>query len=178
MEAEVEVLAARTSNSPEATEALGALLGQTLGPGTVIALAGDLGAGKTCLVRGLGQGLGLPPGIASPTYTLMQAHEGGRLPLYHFDAWMEGREAALFEDGGDEWLRGEGIAVVEWAGRVEGWLPRPCLWIELGHLAPERRSVRIGLAPGPDPADAAHRALRRVVAGLPWPADMPADPDF
>ncbi len=178
MERETEMLAGRTSESPEATEALGELLGRTLGAGSVIALVGDLGVGKTCFVRGLGKGLGLPPGVASPTYTLMQAHEGGRLPLYHFDAWMEGREAALFEDGGDEWLRGEGIAVVEWAGRVEAWLPRPCLWVELGHLAPERRSVRIGLALGPEPADGAHGALRSLIAALHWPTGMPADPDF
>ena len=111
----------------DATEAVGAALGADCRPGTVIALTGDLGAGKTCLVRGLARGLGIHEGVASPTYTLMQAHEGGRLPLYHFDAWMEGREKAWLAEGGGAWLRDEGVAVIEWAGRVRDWLPEPRL---------------------------------------------------
>ena len=111
------------SRSAEATEGGGGALGRLLLPDSVVALDGDLGAGKTTFVRGLARGLGLEEGVSSPTYVLMQAHEGGRLPLYHFDAWMEGREKALFLDGGDHWLRAGGVAVVEWAERVEPWLP-------------------------------------------------------
>ena len=171
MQPELRLLARLVSTSTEATEGLGECLGRALWPGSVIALLGDLGAGKTCLVRGLARGLGIPSGIASPTYILMQAHEGGRLPLYHFDAWLEGREAALFEDGGDEWLRGTGVAVVEWAQRVEEWLPRPYLQIELNHLSPEERGVslwsQIEGPEGPPEGDFA-----RLVAGLAWPEGL------
>ena len=129
------------SQSEEATLGLGEMLGRLLPAGSVMTLDGDLGTGKTTLVRGLGAGLGLEDGVSSPTYTLMQAHEGGRLPLFHFDAWMEGREKALLADGADEFLAGDGIAVVEWGSRVVDWLPLPRLEVVLGHRTPEERTV-------------------------------------
>lgn len=143
----------------EGTEALGEALGALVVAGDVIALDGDLGAGKTAFVRGLARGLGVPGDIASPTYILMDAYEGGRVPLYHFDAWMEGREKALFLDGGDEWLSAGGVAVVEWAARVLEWLPLPRLAVRLGHLSLEARSAELlaedGSAPGHAPRDGA-----------------------
>src|SRR5687767_999122 len=96
------------SRSPEATEAFAEAIGRRLRAGSVIALSGELGAGKTCFTRGLARGLGIEDDVTSPTFALMAAHEG-RLALYHFDAWMEGREKALFLDGGDEWLHGGGV---------------------------------------------------------------------
>jgi len=129
------------SLSAEATEEIGSLLGERLWGGVVLTLDGDLGAGKTTFVRGLARGLGIEDGVASPTYTLMQQHDGGRLPLFHFDAWMEGREKALLADGADEFLGQDGVSVVEWAGRVEGWLPGPRLAVELRHETPETRWV-------------------------------------
>ncbi|MEZ6017464.1 MAG: tRNA (adenosine(37)-N6)-threonylcarbamoyltransferase complex ATPase subunit type 1 TsaE [Planctomycetota bacterium] len=137
----------------EATEALGEALGRAAVAGDVIALEGELGAGKTALVRGIARGLGLTDAVASPTYILMDAHQGGRLPLFHFDAWMEGREKALFLDGGDEWLRAGGLAVIEWAGRVEAWLPTPRLAVELAHLSLAAR--RVTLRAVEDPAEGA-----------------------
>ncbi len=131
------------SQSEEATLGLGEELGRQLPAGSVMTLDGDLGTGKTTLVRGLGAGLGIEGGVSSPTYTLMQAHEGGRLPLFHFDAWMEGREKALLADGADEFLGAGGIAVVEWGSRVVDWLPEPRLEVVLGHRTPEKRTVRI-----------------------------------
>jgi tRNA threonylcarbamoyladenosine biosynthesis protein TsaE len=74
----------------------------------------------------------------------------GRLALHHFDAWMEGREQAFLEGGGAEWLRGEGVAVVEWAERLGAWLPEPRLSVRLEHLDPERRRIRIAVV-GEDP---------------------------
>ena len=120
------------SSTPRATEDLGAALGARLVAGTTLALRGELGAGKTTFVRGLARGLEVPGTISSPTYALMHEHQG-RLPLYHFDAWMEGREKAYFLDGGDEALASEGVSVIEWADRVLDFLPLPRLEVHLEH---------------------------------------------
>jgi tRNA threonylcarbamoyladenosine biosynthesis protein TsaE len=130
------------SRSEEATERLGEALGAALGPGTVIALDGELGAGKTCFVRGLARGLGVTTPIASPTYALMAEH-AGRLTLYHFDAWMERRERAFLAEGGAEWFHQGGVCAVEWAERVSAALPEPRLAVLLAHAGPHERSVRI-----------------------------------
>lgn len=119
----------------DATLRLGRAIGASATAGTLLTLSGDLGAGKTTLVRGLADGLEVPGNVSSPTYMLMQLHEGGRLPLSHFDAWMEGREKAYLADGADEFLAADGVAVVEWAERVEDWLPEERLGLELLHAA-------------------------------------------
>jgi tRNA threonylcarbamoyladenosine biosynthesis protein TsaE len=150
------------STSPEATEALGRALGAALPAGSLLALDGDLGAGKTCFVRGLADGLGVEDPVASPTYTLMQELTGGRLSLYHFDAWMEGREKALLADGGDSWLTGDGVAVVEWAERIAERLPRPHLALRLAHRSPEERTVALAVVGEPDGGP-----LTELVRGLP-----------
>lgn len=143
----------------EATLALGHALGAAAPAGTLVTLSGDLGAGKTTLARGLAAGLGVPEGVSSPTYTLMQLHEGGRLPLAHFDAWMEGREKAFLADGADELLEMDGVTVVEWAERVDDWLAEGRLRVVLSH-APggTRRAVLTS-------TDAAHRGLLDAVLG-------------
>lgn len=117
----------------DATLRLGRALGRCATAGTVLTLSGDLGAGKTTLVRGLAAGLEVPGSVSSPTYMLMQLHEGGRLPLSHFDAWMEGREKAFLADGADEFLASDGVAVIEWAERVEEWLPEERIGLKLLH---------------------------------------------
>jgi tRNA threonylcarbamoyladenosine biosynthesis protein TsaE len=125
------------STSVEATLAWAAAIGRALWPGSVIALNGDLGAGKTTFVRGLCDGLEVTDPVHSPSYTLMHTYPG-RLEVFHFDAWMEGREAAFLDGGGAEWLHGDGVAVVEWASRIGEYLPERRLEIELLHLkAPE-----------------------------------------
>ncbi len=141
------------SRADEATEAFGEALGRHLAPGCVVALIGELGAGKTVLVRGIARGLGVAAPVTSPTFVLMQQHEG-RWPLYHFDAWMSGREALFLEGGGAEFLGGDGVAVVEWADRVEPWLPLPRLEVRLEHRSPSTRRLRLSLLadegrPGP-----------------------------
>lgn len=146
---ELRVLACCTSSCPEDTETLGRALGEVAPAGMLIALHGDLGTGKTCLVRGLARGLGLEHPISSPSYTLMQTHEGGRLVLHHFDAWMEGRQKAFLGDGALEDWHGEGLSVVEWADRLADWLPDPHVVIELRHPAKgrsvEQRDIRVGI---------------------------------
>lgn len=126
-----------TSASSAATEALGAALGRLAQANLVIALEGDLGAGKTTFVRGLGRGLDVEVAISSPTYTLMHTYPG-RLELYHFDAWMQGREAAFLDGGGREWFEAGGVAVVEWADRIRESLPADVLWVRLGHAGAPR----------------------------------------
>jgi len=154
MAAEAEVLWRARLAGAEATEALGELLGAALEAGTLLALDGELGTGKTTLVRGLARGLGVRDAVSSPTFTRMRALEG-RLPLYHFDAWRAGGEE-LFAEGAD-FLAGDGVAVVEWAERVEGLLPHPRVALRLGHLAPGRRSVE-ALRPVAPPGAPGQRA--------------------
>jgi tRNA threonylcarbamoyladenosine biosynthesis protein TsaE len=129
-----------TSEAPEWTEALARSIGQRLDGGSLLALSGDLGAGKTAFVRGLAAGLGCEEGVSSPTYTL--AHEyPGRLTLHHLDAWMAGREAAFLAAGGEELLDGDGVCAIEWAGQVGEWLPPTRLEVQLSHLGPSRRAI-------------------------------------
>ena len=102
------------TTSPEETEAYGARLARVLQPRTIVGLVGDLGAGKTCFVRGLATGLGIAPDeVHSPTFTLIAEYPGGRLPLYHIDLYrLEG--AAIEELGLEEYLFGAGVSAIEW----------------------------------------------------------------
>lgn len=129
-----------------ATHALAARLARRLGPGDVLALVGDLGAGKTELTRGLAAALGLPPGerVLSPSYMLLQVHAGGRVPLAHFDAYfMEGPDD-LLRAGFPELLEQGHLVVVEWADRVAPVLPPRTLWLTLEHAgAPGARRARL-----------------------------------
>lgn len=167
--AEVRTLRSFASGSPEATLALAAALGARLPAGSVLALEGELGAGKTCFVRGLARGLGIEEPVSSPTFTLMHRYEGPR-SLLHYDAWMEGRERAFLADGGAEWLGDDAVAAIEWAERVRDFLPRPHLVIELRHRGPDAREILLRLAGGGSPA--AERALEELVRGLEPPPGM------
>jgi tRNA threonylcarbamoyladenosine biosynthesis protein TsaE len=157
------------SEGPEATEAFAARFAKLLRAGDVVALHGELGAGKTCFVRGLAAGLGVEGPVSSPTFTLMHAYEGP-LPLHHLDAWMSERGEAFLSDGGAHWLRGEGVSAIEWAERVEGWLPAERFEVRLEHLGPEQRRVRLAWT-GPDPRLAGLVLLPRDESG---PAGEPA----
>ena len=111
------------SHNPAETEALGEKWGRTAQSGLVIALAGDLGAGKTQLVKGLARGLGVTARVHSPTFTLMNEYAGGRLKLFHLDLYRLETPAQLLSAGIDDYLRPEGVAVIEWAERLTaaGW---------------------------------------------------------
>ena len=112
------------SNSAEETSRLGERLGRLAGPGDVIALTGDLGSGKTQFARGVAAGAGVDPAvpITSPTYTLLNIYPG-RSQLYHFDLYRLEGAADVAELGFEEYLDGDGIAVVEWAERLQELLP-------------------------------------------------------
>jgi tRNA threonylcarbamoyladenosine biosynthesis protein TsaE len=151
------------SQGPEATEALAEAIGRAAMPGLVVALDGDLGAGKTCFVRGLARGLDVVDTVASPTYALMSTYSG-RLDLYHFDAWMEGRERAFLADGGAEWLDSAGVAAVEWAARVASALPEERLDVEIEHAGPTERRVTARAHGRGERADQIARMLAQLPA--------------
>jgi tRNA threonylcarbamoyladenosine biosynthesis protein TsaE len=112
-------MATSISHSPAETEALGEDWGRSAQTGLVIALSGDLGSGKTQLVKGIARGLGVSARVHSPTFTLVNVYSGGRLPLFHLDLYrLETREQIL-SAGLDEYFEPAGVTVVEWAER---WL--------------------------------------------------------
>jgi tRNA threonylcarbamoyladenosine biosynthesis protein TsaE len=131
------------TNSAAETEALGARIAERLRPGDVVLLSGELGTGKTTLVRGACRALGVPGPVTSPTFTIDQRYGGGRLPVSHLDLYrlqtLEGEDPALLED----YLRPEGVAFVEWPAAGSGRLDRPALDVRLAHVDEERRRVEI-----------------------------------
>lgn len=106
------------SHSPAETEALGERFGGRAASGLVIALTGDLGAGKTQFVRGLARGLGISGRVHSPTFTLVNEYGGGRLKLFHLDLYRLETRAQILSAGIDEFLRPEGVTVIEWAEKL------------------------------------------------------------
>lgn len=106
------------THSESETEAVGEALAATLSPGTVIAFTGDLGAGKTAFTRGLARGLGIGERVTSPTFTIVNEYEGGRLPLFHFDMYRLESSEELFDIGWEDYLRRGGVCAVEWSEKV------------------------------------------------------------
>jgi len=111
-------MATSISHSPAETEALGEAWGRAAQRGLVIALSGDLGAGKTQLVKGLARGLGISSRVHSPTFTLVNIYSGGRLPLFHLDLYRLETRAQLLSAGIEEYLQPDGVTVIEWAERL------------------------------------------------------------
>jgi tRNA threonylcarbamoyladenosine biosynthesis protein TsaE len=111
------------SHSPADTEALGERLGRAAERGLVVAVSGELGAGKTQLVKGIARGLGITARVHSPTFTLVNEYGGGRLRLFHLDLYRLETAAQILSAGLEEFLQPEGVAVIEWAERLEtgGW---------------------------------------------------------
>jgi len=110
---------------PDETKRLGARLGRCLSPDAVVALSGDLGTGKTCFARGVALGLGLPSSlhITSPSFSLVNEYEGGRIRLYHMDAYRLESLEAFFDAGLEEYFYEGGVAVLEWSDRWPQVLP-------------------------------------------------------
>jgi tRNA threonylcarbamoyladenosine biosynthesis protein TsaE len=159
------------STSADATEALGFALGSLLDSGAVVALDGELGSGKTCMVRGIARALGVTGPVTSPTFTLMHQYEG-RLEVRHLDAWMHARGEAFLADGGAEWLSGEGVALVEWAEHVATWLPLPRVALKLAHSGGDRRTIEIAWLERGDARTAFGEELARLAAP-PGIGDLP-----
>ena len=111
------------SYKAEDTFDLGRKVGQIVKGGTVITLVGDLGVGKTVFTQGLADGLGIDEPVNSPTFTILQIYEEGRIPLYHFDVYRIGDVSEMDEIGFDEYVFGEGVSLIEWANLIEEILP-------------------------------------------------------
>ena len=111
------------SYSPEETFRVGKELAGTARPGDVYALVGDLGVGKTVFTKGFARGLGIEEPVNSPTFTILQCYEDGRIPLYHFDAYRIEDPGEREEIGFDEYIGGDGVCLIEWAGRIAELLP-------------------------------------------------------
>ena len=112
------------TNSPEETFAIAKSLGEQAKPGTVYTLTGDLGVGKTVFAQGLASGLGIEEAINSPTFTIVQVYDEGRLPFYHFDVYRIGDIEEMEEIGYEDYFYGDGVCLVEWAELIEELLPK------------------------------------------------------
>ena len=121
----------KESFGPEDTFALGQALGQMEAPGEIYTLDGDLGTGKTVLTQGLAAGLGITEHVNSPTFTIVQEYEGGRLPLYHFDVYRIGNVEEMDEIGYEDYFYGNGVCLIEWADLIREILPLNCIRIRI-----------------------------------------------
>lgn len=119
------------TRSAQETFALGKKIGECAKAGQVYSLVGDLGVGKTVFTQGLAQGLGIIEPVNSPTFTIMQVYEEGRLPFYHFDVYRIGDVSEMDEIGYEEYFYGEGVCLIEWADLIEEILPEDCIRIRI-----------------------------------------------
>lgn len=121
----------RYSTSEGETEAIGRDLAARLAPGAVVAFTGDLGAGKTAFVRGMAQGLGISQRVTSPTFTIVNEYEGGRLPLFHFDMYRLRDAEDLFDIGWEDFLAQGGICAVEWSENIRPALDEETIYVDI-----------------------------------------------
>lgn len=117
-------------DSPEEMISLGRKMAEDLKPGSVLALQGGLGAGKTHFTKGIAAGLGYEGEVTSPTFTLVHEYAGGRLPIYHFDFYRMASEDEVLRIGWDEYLDENGVVVVEWPDKFPGLLPAGAAWLQ------------------------------------------------
>ena len=119
------------TGSEQETFELGRKLGESAMPGQIYALCGDLGVGKTVLTKGIAAGLGITEPVCSPTFTILQVYEGGRLPFYHFDVYRIGDILEMDEIGYEDYFFGEGLCMIEWADLIREILPEYCRTITI-----------------------------------------------
>ena len=119
------------TNSPEETFELGRRMGEAAYPGQIICLNGDLGVGKTVFTQGFAAGLGIEGPVNSPTFTILQLYEEGRIPLYHFDVYRIGDVSEMDEIGYEDCFFGEGVSLIEWPQRIEEILPGKLTWVDI-----------------------------------------------
>ena len=119
------------TRKPEETYELGRKMGREAEPGQIICLSGDLGVGKTVFTQGFAAGLGIEGPVNSPTFTILQQYEDGRLPLYHFDVYRIGDVSEMDEIGYEDCFFGDGGCLIEWPGLIEEILPEKVTWVTI-----------------------------------------------
>ena len=139
----------RAAATPEATAAAGEALGRTLDAGDVVALYGELGAGKTCFVQGLARGLDVAGHATSPTFVLVNEYRG-RLPVHHVDAYRTATLTELVDLGLLDLMGGDGVTVIEWADRAEALLPARTVRVHINGVGDEPRRITIARPRPPD----------------------------
>ncbi len=115
------------------TKKFGLLLADKLAPGSVVALIGDLGTGKTALTKYIAEGLGIKEVITSPTFTIVQEYHDGRIPLYHFDVYRINDVEEMYEIGYEEYFFGRGVCIVEWADLITEIIPEDAIVINIAY---------------------------------------------
>ncbi len=121
----------RETFSEKETYALGKELGAKAVPGQVLCIDGDLGVGKTVFTKGFAEGLGVEEDVVSPTFTIIQIYDEGKLPLYHFDVYRIGEPEEMYEIGFEDYFYGEGVCLIEWASLIEELLPENAVRIKI-----------------------------------------------
>lgn len=119
------------TNTPQETFCVGKKIGENARPGQIYTLTGDLGVGKTVFTQGVAAGLGITEPISSPTFTIIQEYETGRLPLYHFDVYRIGDIEEMEEIGYDDYFFGNGVCMIEWAELVEELIPENSIHVTI-----------------------------------------------
>lgn len=119
------------TGSEKETFDLGYSIGKEAKPGTVYALLGDLGVGKTVFTKGVAAGLSIKEQVNSPTFTIVQVYESGRLPFYHFDVYRIGDLEEMDEIGYEDYFFGEGLCLVEWADLIKELMPKETVWVTI-----------------------------------------------
>ncbi len=131
------------TDGPEETERLGEKLSEKLSAGDIVGLVGELGGGKTTFVHGMARGLGVKGYVKSPSFTMVNVYEGGRLPLYHIDLYrVRGAEEAV-EAGLEEYIYGSGVSIIEWADRVPEILKSCTVVVRFFYEGEDRRRIEI-----------------------------------
>lgn len=131
------------THSPGETRAFGERLARQLRAGDVLLLQGNLGAGKSELTRGIARGLGVTDTVTSPSFTILNVYEDGQVPLYHFDWYRLQSAEELYEMGMDEYLGGDGVAVVEWPSQCPEAIPEDCLEVAIEPLGESERRLTL-----------------------------------
>ena len=121
----------RETFSEKETYDLGKELGAKAVPGQVLCIDGDLGVGKTVFTKGFAKGLGVEDDVVSPTFTIIQIYDEGKLPLYHFDVYRIGEPEEMYEIGFEDYFYGEGVCLIEWASLIEELLPENAVRIKI-----------------------------------------------
>ena len=119
------------TRKPEETYELGRKMGREAEPGQIVCLSGDLGVGKTVFTQGFAVGLDIEGPVNSPTFTILQQYEDGRLPLYHFDVYRIGDVSEMDEIGYEDCFFGAGVCLIEWPGLIEEILPEKVTWVTI-----------------------------------------------